>query len=267
LLVDDGSTDDTEARVRDAYGERVRYLRQDNAGVSAARNRGLREARGAYIAFLDSDDLWKPDKTRLQLQFLEQRADYGMVLCDVERVTDDGSPIDVLHRRTVLPVDGRIVSHVLRSPALVPASAMIRREVYETVGGFDESLRTAEDLDFHLRVALDWPIGVVEQPLVRAIRGHGGLSAASSAYDDYVEAYRRFVARCRGILPQAELDQAMATAYLRSARGASQEARWSAAARACGRAWVTSPTVSTAGQTVKLLPTVLGRLSRSLRLR
>ena len=265
LLVDDGSTDDTEARVRNAYGDRVRYLRQSNAGVSVARNLGLREARGEYIAFLDSDDLWMPDKTRQQLQFLERHPDYGLVLCDVERVTADGRPIDILHRRAALPLDGRIVSNVLRNPTLVPASAMIRREVYETVGGFDETLRTAEDLDFHLRVALEWPIGVVEQPLVRAIRCHGGLSSASSAYDDYVEVYRRFVARCRGILPEAELDRAMATAYLRSALGAAQEARWRAAAQACGRAWVTSPTVSTARQTMKLIPAVLGSLSRSLR--
>ncbi len=231
LLIDDGSTDNTEAVVRQAYGARVRYIRQANAGVSAARNRGIRASHSDLVAFLDSDDLWLPEKTRLQVEFMHQHPAFGMVLCDVERVSEDGSLIDVLRRREVLPADGMIFRDVLRNSALVPASAMVRREVFDSVGVFDESLRTAEDLDFHLRVARLWPIGVVERPLVRAIRGHGGLSAAPSAYDDLVAVYLKIATLVRGEVPPEELDTAVASAYLRRARGALIGGRWLEAGR------------------------------------
>ncbi len=237
VVIDDGSTDGTGDMLQERYGDRVRHVWQANAGVSAARNHGMRLAQGRYLALLDSDDTWLPTKTALQLAFLQAHPDFGMVLCDVERVDGEYRHIDVFRRRDVIREDGWALRWLIHNPALVPASAMLRRQVVEQLGGFDEALRTAEDLEFHLRVARHWKIGVVEQPLVRAMRGHEGLSAADSTYTDYVRVVEKAVADARGTLDDGELDAALAGTYLRNARGMLIRREWRAGATLAMRAW------------------------------
>lgn len=263
VVVDDGSTDGTAEALVARYGTRVTLLRQRNAGVSAARNAGMAAARGRYFALLDSDDLWMPAKTALQLAFLEARPDFGMVLCDVERVDADGGPIDEFRRREAIPVDGWALAGVLGNPALVPASAMFRREVFQDVGGFDPALRTAEDLDFHLRIARRWQIGVVEQCLVRAVRGHDGLSAEASTYDDYVRVVERAVADCAGVVDDRVRYQALASTYVRNARGMLMRRRWGDALRLAGKAWRTAPDGGVRGEVLQLAPFALKRAAAS----
>ena len=254
IVVDDGSSDGTGSLLEERYGDRIRYVWQANAGVSAARNHGLRLARGRYIALLDSDDEWLPEKTELQVALLRAHPDFGMVLCDVRCVDLAGETIEVVHRRTVFREDGPALRWAIHSPALAPASAILRREVYEDVGGFDESLRTAEDIDFHLRVAQRWPMGVVESPLVRTLRGHDGLSADPHSYDDYIRVFERAISQSRGLLDDAELDRALATAYARNARGMLIHGRWSDAWRLARRAWRLTPDRDVRGMLLKLAP-------------
>lgn len=238
IVIDDGSTDDTKEVLTARYGDRVRYVWQPNAGVSAARNHGMSVATGRFFALLDSDDQWLPDKNRRQLDWMHAHPDFGMVLCDVERVDDDHELIDVFRRRDVIKEDGWAFRWIIQNPSLVPASAMFRREVFEDVGGFDEGLRTAEDLDFHLRVANRWPIGVVEgEALVRATRGNEGLSAESSTYDDYVRVVENAVSAARGAVDGRELDRALATTYARNARGMLMRRRWVDAGALWFKAW------------------------------
>ncbi|TQM12871.1 glycosyltransferase involved in cell wall biosynthesis [Pseudoxanthomonas sp. 3HH-4] len=264
IVVDDGSTDGTADMLQARYGERVKHVWQSNAGVSAARNHGLRLARGRYLALLDSDDEWLPEKTALQVAFLESRPDFGMVVCDVERIDGDYRHIDVFHRREVIRENGWALRWLLHNPALIPASVMLRRQVVDQLGGFDETLRTAEDLEFHLRVARHWPIGVVEQALVRAMRGHEGLSAASSTYDDYVRVVEAAVASARGSLDDGELDAALAGTYLRNARGMLIRRRWVAGARLASRAWRLSRDRGQRREILALLPFGLKRFLRGL---
>jgi GT2 family glycosyltransferase len=126
---------------------------------------------------------------------------------------------------------------VLQDPALVPASALLRRDVYAAIGGFDETLVTGEDLDFHLRIARRWPIGVVAQPLVRALRGHDGLSSLARTYDDLLRVMERAVADADGIVDVRFRDRALATACLRAARGMVFQRRWGDAWRNARRVW------------------------------
>lgn len=264
IVIDDGSTDGTEDMLRARYGDRIRYVWQPNAGVSAARNHGLRLAQGRYLALLDSDDLWLPTKTERQVSFLDAQPDFGMVVCDVERIDGEYRHIDVLRRRDIVREDGWVLRWILHNPALVPASVLMRREVFDQLGGFDEQLRTAEDLEFHLRVARHWKIGVVEQALVRAMRGHDGLSAADSTYDDYVRVVEAAVAGARGNVDDRELDEALAGTYFRNARGMLIRGRWKEGATLARRAWRLTRDAELRGQIKALVPFGIKRLLRGL---
>lgn len=263
VVVDDGSSDGTGEALRARYGERIRYVWQPNAGVSAARNHGMSIARGRYFALLDSDDEWLPEKTARQLDWLEAHPDYGMVVCDVELVDSQHRKLDVYRRRDIVREDGWALRWVLVNPALAPASMMMRREVYADIGGFDESLRTAEDIDYHLRIAHRWRIGVNEEVLVRTMRGHEGLSAGSNTYDDYLRVFERAIQDAAGVVSDAERHQALAAAYVRNARGMLIQSRWRDALRLCPKAWRHGD-AALRMQVLALLPFALRRMRRVL---
>jgi glycosyltransferase involved in cell wall biosynthesis len=265
IVVDDGSTDGTGEALAAEFGDRIVYVRQANAGVSAARNRGMAMARGRYLALLDSDDEWLPEKTARQVEWLDAHPDFGMVLCDVERIDAERRRIDFLGRRAILPQDGWVLPQVLANPALAPVSAMFRREVYDDIGGFDESLGTAEDLDFHLRVARRWQIGVVDEPLARAIRGHDGLSALSRTYEDYTRVIERAVAAAVDVVDLADREHALAATYLRNARGMLFENRWRDAWQWGHKAWRTSRAPAVRRDARALAWLALRRLANSAR--
>jgi glycosyltransferase involved in cell wall biosynthesis len=197
LIVDDGSTDDTEA-VCGQFPEPVRYIRQDNAGVGAARNRGAAEARGEWLAFLDSDDLWTADKLEVQLSALAATgADWSVTGCEMMDL--DGRRLPGVQgferafpvfRDTALTPDEFFARHlssgevaaagrahwVYHGDAYVPlfygnfaspATAMVRRRLFEDMGGFDPALRFAEETEFFHRLSTRGPVVVVMSPLLR----------------------------------------------------------------------------------------------------
>lgn len=269
IVVDDGSTDGTLDHLTALFGDRIRYIRQDNRGVSSARNLGLRNARGRYLTLLDSDDEWMPEKTRAQWEWLEARPDFGMVLCDVVRRFPDGST-ELFRRRTMLPRDGDILESVVLEPWLVPASVMVRRDVVDQIGGFDESLRTAEDLDYHLRIAAHTRIGLIEAPLVRALRGHDGLSSLPCTYTDYVGVIERAVVVNATKLSDAVRRDALTRAYTRGARGMVVLGRRRHAWRLARKAWTASPSGNSRREILSLGPlvvrTMVGALLRRVSL-
>jgi len=263
IVVDDGSTDGTREALLDRYGGRIRYTWQPNAGVSAARNLGMSIAQGRYFAWLDSDDEWLPGKTARQHAWLEAHPDYGMVVCDIEMVDADLQVIGHYIRRDVIREDGWALRWALSNPALAPASTLLRRGVYEDIGGFDESLRTAEDIDYHLRIARRWRIGVVEETLVRTMRGHEGLSAQSRTYDDYLMVFERAVRDAQGFVEDRERFQALAKAYARNARGLMLRSRWRDALRLMPKAWRHGD-AGTRRQVLGLVPFALKRRLHTL---
>ena len=265
LVVDDGSTDGTGDALARAFGDRIRYVYRANGGVSSARNHGLCLARGRYLALLDSDDEWLPRKTELQVGWLDARPEYGMVLCDVMRMNAERVDLERFSRREQIPHDGQVLKWVMLTPSLVPASVMMRREVFETVGGFDESLPTGEDLDYHLKVAARWPIGIVDEPLVRAMRGHDGLSSLSRTYHDYVEVIERAAAQASGRIEQVDIDRALARAYARNARGMVLLRRWRDAWQLARRAWRHEPDARSRVELLHLAPLAARRALASLR--
>ena len=236
LVVDDGGSDDTEEVLAREFGDRIRYLRKPNGGVSAARNYGMEHATGEFLALLDDDDEWRPSKVELQAEILEARPEIGMVVTDTERMNEYRGGFEIFNRREQLPEDGWVLPHVLRNPSLAPSSVMLRREVFEATGGFDSSLRTAEDLDFFLRAALRFQVAVISDPLTRAMRGHQGLSLLARTYHDYIEVIERFVRDHGHLIDPVDREAALFCAYIKNARGFLWQGNFGEAARLAGMA-------------------------------
>lgn len=168
IVVDDGSTDDTGRLVQQNFGA-VDYLAQENRGVSAARNRGIEVATGEWIALLDSDDEWLPQKLERQFEYLEQEPAHRV--CHTDEIW-------IRRGRRVNPrlkhakQGGWIFRHCLPLCAISPSSVLIHRSVFDEVGLFDETLPACEDYDLWLRVCSRWPVLYVPEQLVVKHGGH-----------------------------------------------------------------------------------------------
>jgi glycosyltransferase involved in cell wall biosynthesis len=168
LVVDDGSTDGTEEFVAERYPG-VRRLRQENRGVSAARNAGILAAKGDLIAFLDSDDEWLPRKLERQLQAMG--ANPASPLCHTNEIW-------IRRGRRVNPMKkhqkfgGWIFEKTLPLCVISPSSVVAERRLFEDVGLFDESLPACEDYDLWLRVCSRFPVLFVDEPLLVKHGGH-----------------------------------------------------------------------------------------------
>lgn len=180
IVVDDGSTDATET-VATIYGERLRYVRQENRGVSAARNRGIAEARGDLIAFLDSDDLWCPEKLAVQKAVMEK--DPSCQISYTEEIWyRNGVRVNPMKKHA--KASGWIFEKSLRLCLISPSSVMVRRALLDRVGTFDEAFPVCEDYDLWLRISKDYPVHLIRQRLIIKRNGHAGqLSATGWGFD------------------------------------------------------------------------------------
>lgn len=161
IVVDDGSTGETAQAIA-RYGARVISLRQENAGVSAARNRGLRAASAPFVSFLDDDDAILPEKIERQMAELKKRPEAGFVHCRHYYSDLEGN---LLGKVGLLP-EGRVLKELVCQDFIWMSAPLIRREALERVGGFDESLSTAADFDLWLRILkAGYSLACVQQPL------------------------------------------------------------------------------------------------------
>ncbi|MCB9450364.1 MAG: glycosyltransferase [Anaerolineaceae bacterium] len=171
IVVDDGSTDDT-AELMAAYGDGVRYIRQANAGVSAARNHGFSVSKGAFVAFLDDDDRYLPQKIERQVAYIQAHPAVGLVH---SRYLLGNAAGQVVGRMGLLS-EGDVLKELLHRNFLWMSAPLIRRDVLEKVGGFDEALSTAADYDLWLRIAdAGYPFGCVQEPLGIYRLQHGSM--------------------------------------------------------------------------------------------
>jgi glycosyltransferase involved in cell wall biosynthesis len=168
IIVDDGSTDNTKEIV-DSYHSEIRYKFQEHKGVSSARNLGLRISRGDFIAFLDSDDLWKREKIRVQMDYLKAHPE-AMMCCTQEIWIRKG--VFVNPRKRHEKYSGRIFEKVLPICLLSLSSALFRRLIFDEIGKFDQSLPVCEDYDFGLRMAHKYSMNFLDEPLIIKRGGH-----------------------------------------------------------------------------------------------
>ena len=198
LVVDDGSRDDTAEMVAREYKneKRIRYMYQENRGVSAARNLGIRYAEGEYVAFLDSDDIWEPWKLKLQVAAMEFVPEMGMVWTNMAAVGPDGSIVADDYLKTMyrayryfrqeelFPVSyslekvapdiaeivgpaslhvGEIFLKMIMGNMVHTSTVLVRRRIIDAIKGFNEELKiSGEDFDFHLRTCREGPVGFID---------------------------------------------------------------------------------------------------------
>jgi glycosyltransferase involved in cell wall biosynthesis len=164
VVIDDGSIDDSQEAIR-PFGGRLRYIRQENGGVAKARNRGIAESNGRYVALLDHDDLWHPSKLGKQVAVLEQRSEVGMVVTDVAHIDGKGHAMGVIG--TGYNPSETFARLFVRGCVPTPSAAMIRRSVLNAIGGFDEDFRSAglDDHELWTRIAAYCHIANIPEPL------------------------------------------------------------------------------------------------------
>ena len=182
IVVDDGSTDGTASELA-KYGSRLRLISQPRKGVAAARNQGVKIAQGKYVAFLDSDDLWLAKKLEIQTAFMKQRPE--IKICQTEEIwLRNGIRVNpkAKHRKP----SGDIFRPSLDLCLVSPSAVMMTKKLFETVGGFDESLPVCEDYDLWLRIAVSHCVPLIHSPLVIKRGGHADqLSQAVWGMDRY----------------------------------------------------------------------------------
>lgn len=169
IVVDDGSTDGTKKLVAQ-FLDRINYITHSgNLGVSPARNTGIRHSTAPFIAFLDSDDYWMPEKLEIQLNYFETHAQAQV--CQTEEIwIKRGKRVNP--RKKHLKPSGDIFEPSLKLCLVSPSAVMLRRSLLEEVGLFDEGLPVCEDYDLWLRIACRYPVYLIKQPLIIKEGGH-----------------------------------------------------------------------------------------------
>ena len=168
IVVDDGSTDDTREIVRNQFPD-VRYLFQQNKGVSSARNTGIKAASGDWIALLDSDDHWQPDKLKQQCEQLCASPDYKICHSD-EIWIRNGRRVNPMKKHA--KQGGHIFRQCLPLCVISPSAVLIHRDLFNEVGLFDERLPACEDYDLWLRICALHPVLYIDRPLITKTGGH-----------------------------------------------------------------------------------------------
>ncbi len=166
IVIDDGSTDETRDYFEKFDG--IKYIYQENKGVSAARNTGIKVAKGEWITFLDSDDEWLPDKLQMQMGFAEKNKDIKIIHSN-EIWIRNGVRVNEMNKHKKL--GGRIYQNSLPLCLISPSAVIIHSAVFNEKGLFDEEYPYAEDYDLWLRLTPYYEIGFIEKPLIKKYGG------------------------------------------------------------------------------------------------
>ncbi len=164
IIVNDGSSDGIEEWVNTITDNRVKLISQKNQGAATARNTGIAHAKGEYIAFLDSDDLWEPSKLEKQVYCLENNPDIGLVYAWISSIDANGNSRGKIYANHI---EGNVWEKLIEENIVRSCSAaMLRRECFEKLGVFDTNLKFAEDWEMWIRIATSYSFAVIKEPLV-----------------------------------------------------------------------------------------------------
>lgn len=198
LVVNDGSTDDTPEALK-TYGDAIRVIDKPNGGLSSARNRGIDEASGRYIAFLDADDRWLPEKLARQVEVMESDTRIGFCSTVAQVVDPDDHPLNTW---PCPEIQDSLLETLFRQNGAIPGSGsgvMVRRALFETVGLFDESLRSLEDIDMWMRLAAITDYRCIDEPLTIIVKHPDSMSRNLAVMRESAE---RVMRKNRHLLPR-----------------------------------------------------------------
>ncbi len=200
IVVDDGSSDETGKVVSNVRDRRLHYVYQANSGRPAcSRNRGVSLAKGEYIAFLDGDDLWMPDKLEKQLQMFQAHPEYGLVFSNAISFDEQGNE-DMIVGRAVS--SGYLYQKLFLHNFIAGCTVMVRKNSLDAVGGFNEGhdFLAVEDYDLWLRMSRRYPFGYIDEPLAR-YRIRSGSASGSNVTSVRRLIHHLKVLRARGDAP------------------------------------------------------------------
>lgn len=239
VVVDDASTDGTR-EILEGYGDRIRlFLRKQNSGICpATRNQAAREARGKYVAFLDSDDVWYPEKLARQVEFMEGHPEIPLchTLCNV--IDGESRVAGVRHGAGVVPGTGWIFERLLDHCWITISTVMVRKDLFGEIGWFNEGEpygKLGEDHEFFLRVAKKHPIGLVPEVLAEFRKAGQGITANNwKANPEPVPLFQALLERrdlWDGVVPRRRMVRALTdkcdeNAWFYRNRGESARALW-----------------------------------------
>jgi glycosyltransferase involved in cell wall biosynthesis len=190
IVIDDGSTDNTRIIIANHYPT-VRYFYSSNRGVSSARNIGISKARGEFIAFLDADDLWAPEKLDKQVKLFWSKPELGLVFTEHSLFNETGVvKIGADKRRRLM--HGNIVRNVFLNSYVATPTVMVRKHVFDRVGLFEEELIVAEDDNMWMRIAMVYPIELIDDSLALIRIVEGSLSRGKS-YRNLIPAVKKHI--------------------------------------------------------------------------
>jgi glycosyltransferase involved in cell wall biosynthesis len=167
LVINDGSNDGGKTeRILESYGSRIRYLNKANGGVASALNLGVREMRGAYFSWLSHDDLYRPTKVEVQMEYALKASSPAIYYTDFETIDETGSALEVHSLPHLLPI--AIRPSLMVSANIHGCSLLIPRKAFDKVGLFNEKLRTTQDYDLWFKMATSFPFEHIPEALVLA---------------------------------------------------------------------------------------------------
>jgi glycosyltransferase involved in cell wall biosynthesis len=218
IVVDDGSTDDTR-KVLEAYRDRLSYFHRENGGISKARNMGIKSASVKYIALLDADDIWLPDKLEKQIAFFNKHPELGVVFCDLKFFDEKRTGYTTFWKDTGY-LDEMTREHkkirkpfvkLMRKNFILSSSVVVKKECFDKAGLFDESVRCpgAEDKDMWLRIAAQYDMGCVPACLVKRRTRPYPRKSLESVFISIIEVVEKMermfpdMIRMEGIRPKA----------------------------------------------------------------
>ncbi|MCX5749199.1 MAG: glycosyltransferase [Candidatus Saganbacteria bacterium] len=165
ILIDDGSKDRTSEIIKTMTDPRIKYFYQENQGIGAARNSAIERSSGKYIAFLDHDDLWLPEKLEKQMRLFQKTPKPGLVYCDTTFFNEKGDLYSFYSKSK--PSRGMIFRDLLRKYNLSLETVVIDRKVLKETGLFDPEMMMVEEYDLFLRIASKYPADYVDEPLAK----------------------------------------------------------------------------------------------------
>lgn len=216
IIIDDASMDNTKELISQIEDKRVRYIAlKDNKGPANARNVGVKEARGEWIAFQDSDDCWYRDKLEKQMEYAYRHPEYFMIYCDCMVYQEGQPPIRCPIPPLPEKMEGNIMGTLLCRNVVAAPTMLLKRNCFYEVGGFNVSYGSNEDWDFVLRFSKKYKIGYLQEVLMDVHMLEGGVSSRMA---EYYESRCRMLAENKKELLQEGLFDVVAMDILERAK-------------------------------------------------